>query len=527
MARGQDFTVTDQLFILDRNDYREECYFTFSYSPAPADDGSIGGVLVTALETTDRVLNDRRRRALRDLATELSKTHSEEDVWHAAATTLVSDPLTVPFAAIYSYDSTERRARLVASAGGISAAMCPAVVDLKSTSVWPFNNALMSSAEFTVGDLLTRFADGPPTSWGLPPEKAAILPIMLREYREPVAFLVAGISPRREFDDPYRQFLQRSGVLNSWLTLLKNTVFARSNSANASEPTDLATFTADLASSFRSAIEKAGLGFAVQCEPLVEPVYVDRDMWEKIVLNLLSNAFKFTFEGAVTVSLKPLYDSVELAVRDTGVGIAEADQARIFERFHRVEHARARNHEGTGMGLSLVHELVRLHGGSVRVESASGRGSIFTVTIPPGTAHLPTDRIGADRTLVSTALSADAYVQEAERWLPHADGTAAEAVGNPLLSSIAPSPGAASYAEKDLIVIADDNADMRDYLAHLLSEHFHVHAVANGQQAVEAVQQLHPSLVLADVMMPGLDGFGMLSAIRTEETLKSIPVILL
>ena len=141
-------------------------------------------------------------------------------------------------------------------------------------------------------------------------------------------------------------------------------------------------------------------------------------MWEKIVLNLLSNAFKFTFEGRVSVSLAGSGRMRGTAVRDTGVGIPEGAVAAFFERFHRVEGARARNYEGTGIGLALVHELVKLHGGSVHVDSALGQGSTFTVTVPLGTAHLPADRIGADRTLTSTAPPADAYVQEAERWVP-------------------------------------------------------------------------------------------------------------
>jgi PAS domain S-box-containing protein len=211
MARGEDFTVTDQLFILDRNDYLEECYFTFSYSPAPADDGNVGGVLVTALETTGRVLDDRRRRILRELAAEMAKAHSEQGVWLAAAATLTSEPLSVPFVALYAYHSPERGWRLAASAGGVSPAMCPPIIDWNDSSTWPFSEALKSSAVRSVEDLPGRFPDAPATSWGVPPERAVVLPIGLREYREPTGFLVAGVSPRREFDQPYREFLERSG----------------------------------------------------------------------------------------------------------------------------------------------------------------------------------------------------------------------------------------------------------------------------------------------------------------------------
>jgi signal transduction histidine kinase len=141
------------------------------------------------------------------------------------------------------------------------------------------------------------------------------------------------------------------------------------------EPTDLSAFTAELASAFRSAIERAGMKLVVDCPVLSQPVYVDRDMWEKIVLNLLSNAFKFTFNGEIAVTLREGEGTVELEVRDTGIGIPEHELPRLFERFHRVEGARGRTYEGTGIGLSLVQELVKLHGGAIRVESAEGQGS--------------------------------------------------------------------------------------------------------------------------------------------------------
>src|SRR5262249_52276010 len=154
-------------------------------------------------------------------------------------------------------------------------------------------------------------------------------------------------------------------------------------------PTDLARLTADLASVFRSAIERAGLRLVVECEPLPEPVSVDRDMWEKVVLNLLSNALKFTFEGEIAVRLRLAGERAELTVRDTGVGIPEAELPHVFERFHRVRGTRARTHEGTGIGLALVEELVRLHGGRVGVESRIGEGSTFTVTVLCGEVHVP------------------------------------------------------------------------------------------------------------------------------------------
>ena len=187
------------------------------------------------------------------------------------------------------------------------------------------------------------------------------------------------------------------------------------------QPTDLAGFTVELASVFRSATERAGLQLELDCPKLPEPVFVDRGMWEKIVLNLISNAFKFTFEGKITVALAKVGNQVELRVRDTGVGIPEQEVARVFDRFHRVENTRSRTHEGSGIGLALVQELLKLHSGSVRVESVFGKGTTFIVSLPLGSAHLPAERIGGTRTLASTALGAAPFVEEALRWLPDAE----------------------------------------------------------------------------------------------------------
>ncbi len=290
------------------------------------------------------------------------------------------------------------------------------------------------------------------------------------------------------------------------------------------EPTDLASFTADLASVFRSACERAGLELAVDCPPLAEPVYVDREMWEKIVLNLLSNAFKYTLQGRIAVSLRQDGRAVELAVRDTGTGIPPDQMPHLFERFHRVEGARGRTQEGSGIGLALVRELARLHGGDVRAESEFGKGTVFAVTVPLGTAHLPQDRIKASRTLGSTALGATAYVQEALRWLPDSEE---ERPARPDVEDVADASRPLATGERPRILLADDNADMRDYIRRLLAGPYDVTAVADGLAAREAVKRHPPDLLLSDVMMPGLDGFGLLRELRADPRTQGLPVILL
>ena len=247
------------------------------------------------------------------------------------------------------------------------------------------------------------------------------------------------------------------------------------------------------------------------------------------MLNLLSNAFKHTFEGGITVRLRWCGDHAELAVTDTGVGIPEAELPRLFDRFHRVKGAKSRTHEGTGIGLALVQELVSLHGGTVGIESKEGKGSTFMVTVKAGTTHLPPDRVGAERALASTAMRAAAYVEEALHWLPNA-----AALPDPLPRSgeadlvSAPRETATTPAgRRPRILWADDNADMRDYVRRLLADRYDVLAVPDGLAALAAARDKSPDLVLTDVMMPRLDGFGLLRELRIDARTRTIPVILL
>ncbi|AFZ31248.1 multi-sensor signal transduction histidine kinase [Gloeocapsa sp. PCC 7428] len=289
------------------------------------------------------------------------------------------------------------------------------------------------------------------------------------------------------------------------------------------EPTDLSRFTAELASVFRSAIEQAGLRLIVDCLPLPEPVYVDREMWEKIVLNLISNAFKFTLNGEIRVSLHPVNHHVIFEVQDTGTGIALEELPHLFERFYQVRGTQARFHEGSGIGLALVRELVQLQGGTINVSSTPCQGSCFTITLPFGVEHLPQERIKASRTLTSTSVEATAYVQEAELLLP----TKEASVEFSVLSSELEKNSLTQNSQTARILLVDDNPDIRDYLTRILSKHAQVAAVADGAAALSSVQAQLPDLILSDVMMPNLDGFELLQALRSDPRTREIPIILL
>jgi PAS domain S-box-containing protein len=366
--------------------------------------------------------------------------------------------------------------------------------------------------------------------------KTAFFSNVSHEFRTPLTLMLGPVEDAlADHADPLppRQRERLEAAHRSSLRLLKlvNTLldFARIEAGRVQavyEPTDLAALTAELASNFRSACEKAGLRLVVDCPPLPEPVYVDRDMWEKVVLNLVSNAFKFTFEGEIGVSLRQVEHVAEVRVRDTGTGIPAAELPRVFERFHRVEGSRGRTYEGTGIGLTLVQELVKLHGGTVRVESTCGEGSTFTVSVPTGTSHLPADRIGAARALRPTAVGAGAFIEEVLRWLPSEDDRVTGWPGDSLTEDTRAAPVTLS-SSRPRVLWADDNADMRDYVRRLLGEQYDVEAVADGEAALAAARARPPDLVLADVMMPRLDGFGLLRALRADPRTMTTPVILL
>ncbi|MGI9057960.1 MAG: ATP-binding protein [Ktedonobacteraceae bacterium] len=372
------------------------------------------------------------------------------------------------------------------------------------------------------------------------------------EFRTPLTLMLGPVEDAlADSENPLspRQHERLQIVRRNSLRLLKlvNTLldFSRIEAGRAEavyEPTDLAAFTTDLASVFRSAMEQAALQFVVECSPLPELVYIDRDMWEKIVLNLLSNAFKFTFAGQISVSLHLEDNAAHLRVRDTGTGISQEELPHLFERFHRIRGVKARTHEGSGIGLALVNELVKLHNGNIHVESVSGEGTTFTIIIPLGSAHLPSERIGTTRTAQSTAIGTAPFIEDALRWLPNSnkrttgelvletqpvEQTTSYAVLPPKASQASQASQDATETAHAYILLADDNADMRDYMQRLLSTHYTVQAVANGAMALAAAFERKPDLVISDLMMPELDGFQLLHTLHSDARTQAVPVILL
>ncbi|WP_052273511.1 ATP-binding protein [Flavihumibacter solisilvae] len=353
------------------------------------------------------------------------------------------------------------------------------------------------------------------------------------EFRTPLTLLMGPIEealhdPKTieenmvRMDVAYRNALRMQRLVN---TLLQFSRIEAGRVDGRYRKVNLSSITLELASTFRSAIEKAGMKLEFHSEEITSDVYVDMDMWEKIVLNLVSNAFKYSKDGTITVSVKEVGQQVQLTIADTGVGIPAEHLEKIFDRFHRIENVQGRSQEGSGIGLAMVKELVRLHNGSIEVESTVGTGSTFTVSIPVGKDHLPDNKIVTDTSTSATSRYAEAFVQEALKWIPSPEKDKIE-VNPDDLTKENPSSGL-HIEERYKVLVADDNRDMREYVTRLLSPHFEIVSAADGEDAYNKILSHKPDLLLSDIMMPGLDGFGLLEKIRQNPGLKLLPVILL
>jgi PAS domain S-box-containing protein len=601
IGTGQATRSKDQLLAMHRHGFTEECYFDYTFSPIRGEGSKVGGIFNAVLETTFRVISERRTSLLRDLGEKLATASRVDEVCTSAMQALNLDRLDVPFSALYLVDAPESATltRVACSAGCVF----PASIGVNEVAPWFAAEALREGVPVHVTGLHAGsgadLAAGP---WPEPCDEASVLPLFGVDKSRPAGVLVVGISPRLALDAEYQSFLDRiaatvgsamaraqsveaqrqraeelarldrakttffSNVSHEFrtpLTLMMGPLadaleddrmpakwrerirMAQRNAMRLSKlvnslleftrieagrhqatyrPTDLVQLTADLASTFRSAMERAGLKFDVVCEPLPLQAFVDRDMWEKVVLNLLSNALKYTLRGQVRVTLRHEHAMAVLEVADTGVGVPRSEVPRLFERFHRVEGAQGRTQEGSGIGLALVQELVKLHGGAMAVESKLGTGTTFTVRVPLGSGHLPGDRLAPADVRSAAPRQSQPFVQEAFRWLP--DG--ADAL--PESSSDAADPLLAHRYRATRgarIVVADDNADMRSYLHDLLVPLYEVECVADGEMALEAIRRKRPALVLSDVMMPRVDGFTLLAKVREDDRLQTLPVVLL
>ncbi|OKI89454.1 SpoIIE family protein phosphatase [Micromonospora sp. CB01531] len=572
---GEPYRGENHPFVLDRHGFLEDVYFDVSYDPIRDADGTVSGVFCFVNETTGRVLGERRLRALAELGSRLADVQSTAELGRSAARVLGAHRPDVPFGAIWVTDgdgaptlaghtgvdpgrlaggppepAADGAARAVSVADLLGevppdAAEHALVLPLTATNE-PAGVLLLGLARrLPFGDDYRDFVDlvaaqisralGNQRAYAQERARGAELAALDRaktsffanvshEFRTPLTLVLGPLEDLLADPGLPAAYTERLSMTHrNALRLLKlvNTVldFSRLESGRMTahyQPTDLADYTSRLASTFRSATERAGLRLVVDCPPLPAPVHLDRDMWEKIVLNLVSNAVKFTFEGEIRVRVRPGDGVAVLTVADTGVGIAPEELPQVFERFHRVPGVRARTHEGTGIGLALVRELVEMHGGTVQADSVVEQGTTFTVTVPFGYAHLPADRVAARATApLGEPEQARLHVAETALWTDEMTVPA----GPPQLAEVPAGAGR--------ILLADDNADLREHVSRLLSASYEVVAVPDGAAALRLAVESPFDLVLADVMMPRLDGYGLVSALRANPVTRHVPIVLL
>ena len=585
---GETSFLENQRMFLTRNGYLEETFFTFSLSPIRDESGGIGGLFHPVTETTPTMLAERRTRALRDLTSKLGSVAELPGLVTTAIDSLSRFAFDLPFLLVYersgdgryasigqygvpamsSADEPPAAAVLAVARGGANTEIDTAELRGVSSPCGPYpevpSRAFVLPVGASAGEV-TPLVVVAGISTRLPLDdayrgffellgstlSAALATVRLRaaerrradelaeidraktqffsnvshEFRTPLTLMLGPLeetlreggtlapSDRERIEIAFRNGQRLLRLVNSLLD------FARIEAGRAQarvQPTDIVALTTDLVATFRSACEQAGLALVLETDAIAHPVLLDAEMWETIVLNLLSNAFKFTFQGEIRVSIRMavVESSVEVSISDTGTGISAEALPHLFERFFRVEKAQGRSFEGSGIGLALVQELVAMHGGQIRVASQPGRGSTFTISLPTGAATAASS--ASNGAALPMSPRTQAFVQEALRWLPD------QQPSFPLSEAPVPRPSAGR------VLLADDNADMRSYVQRLLTaEGFIVEACPDGVAALDAARRQRPDLILTDIMMPHLDGFGLLKAVREDASLRDVPCILL
>jgi signal transduction histidine kinase/FixJ family two-component response regulator len=576
VATGEATWSRDLMLPMVTAGRREERYFTFTYSPLIGEDGRPFGIFCPSYETTERVLSERRLHALNAVAAALIETRSIDDAVGVAVTVCAGQPADLPFIAVYVGDAATGEVTLRGATPSVLALLPRELSELTDRDAqW------RTRAEVRLIDGVAGAIPGIEEVLAADcPDQALVVPL---GEASAAGALVVGTNPRRRLDSQYRGFCQlladqlssafasivsfeqerqRADALaeldraktafltnvshefRTPLTLLLGPLddaladappgsvladrlstagrngrrlqrlveslldFSRIEAGRANATlvcADVGSLTEQIASSFTELCHRAGLELVLDCAPALADV--DPSMWETIILNLLSNAVKYTLRGSISVEVRAEPTHCSITMRDTGVGIAAEDLDRLFERFYRADNMRGRSVEGTGIGLSLVRGLVDLHRGTVQIDSELDRGTTVTIRLPRSVADAAVDRTpaGLDET--------NPYVAEASQWLTPA-AKRGPTTGPPERSG-------------PLVLIADDNADMRTHLDRVLSAHWETVLVADGESALAATRELRPEAVVTDVMMPGIDGFGLVAAIRADPALAATPILML
>jgi len=592
MEKDEGTYVESRLLIMERNGYPEETYYTFSYTPITGDEGGTAGMICFNSDDTGRIQGERQLRTLMQLGSRLTDPKSNQDVINRTLRVLKDNPQDFPFVEFRLVGEeaelfpdcqmavTHRRPQVIEgmdkrvadmtvgaweippNTGVILPVFHPVTREAYGYLVVGINPYRLPDEKYmgffslvsdqiagSLADLNALAAERERSEALMEIDRAKTIFFsnISHEFRTPLTLLLGPIQDllndpeakevnRYRMGVAYRNVLRMQKLVNTLLDFSR--IEAGRMDARYSR-VDIVAFTRELVSSFRSAIEKAGMQLLLSSGPITGEVYVDVDQWEQIMLNLISNALKYTQEGSIAVYIEQVGDELQVRVSDTGVGIPEDQLGRIFDRFHRVESVHGRSQEGTGIGLAMVKELVRMHQGTISVRSQLGRGSTFIIAIPMGRKHLPADKI-VEPTIVGLKY-AESFVTEAMKWLPDSDDSVvdggewgiAEAKvvervsGGEYVGEVAEEALVDIMTEGGTVLLADDNADMREYVQRLLSRQFVVITAMDGEDAYNKVLEYRPDLLLTDVMMPRLDGFGLLAKIRSHPEVRHMPVIIL
>lgn len=575
MNTGRATGSKDALLPMNRHGYVEECYFDFTFTPIFGEEGTVAGIFNAVIETTYRVINERRGKLLNQLTAGISSSGTHTDLYAGMAGVLESALIDIPFCSYACKEKDEWKSQLTVNANETRLAElfsrindegsilhfseCDAVQSVAKQQPWPeevreavyvpvFMNgevaggfifgissrlkpdeeymAFLQSIASLLGSELQRrdaFVQQKKRADALEAidhAKTVFFSNISHEFRTPITLMLGPLEeeinqPSGVLSEKSMQHIETAHRNAMRLLKLVNGLldFSRIESGRQQVNytlTDIVTLTKNLSANFQSVIERAGLSFEVKADSFIQPVYVDVDMWEKIIFNLLSNAFKFTLKGSIIVWIGADEANVIVQVMDTGIGIPEHELPNLFQRFHRIENTGGRTFEGTGIGLSMIKELVKLLGGTIDVESRLGIGTTFTVLIPFGKNHIPKDMIRSkEESFVRQ--SSDAFIAEAKSLLEET-GEVSERSEN---------------TAGEYILVVDDNADMREHLRSLLQTEYQVATAANGLEALHRVNEKHPALILSDIMMPIRNGIELLRDIKLYPQTKHIPVILL
>ena len=571
IASGEATWSNDLMLPMVTAGRRQERYFTFTYSPLVGENGEIYGIFCPSWETTERVISERRLHLLNAVASATMETRTVDDAVSAAVSVCAGQP-DVPLVAAYvsgadaaettlrgatpsvlpllpptldkltDWEPTARsRAELQIIEGvasvihGLHEALgadCPdqaLVLPLGEDAIagalvvgtnpqCPLDEQYLGFCQLLADQLSSALASvvsheqqrqRADALAELDHAKTAFLTNVSHEFRTPLTLLLgpledalSDVGPQTVLAERLRTARRNAGRLLRLVDSLLQ--FSRIEAGRATTElvcTDVGALTWQIASSFTELCARGGLELDLDCHQAL--VDIDPDMWETIMLNLMSNAVKYTLNGSITVAVHGGEAHSLITVRDTGVGIGEADLKRLGQRFFRADTALGRSVEGTGIGLSLVRGLVELQEGSMQITSELGRGTTVAITLPKSLVDTPIDHSPAD-------LLDNPYVVEADQW-------------------VAPLPSAAAPGGDDrkLVLIADDNADMRDHLDRVLSVHWRTVLVADGEAALRTAGELRPDAIVTDVMMPKLDGFDFVSAIRRDTELAATPIVML